>query len=491
MPVNDKIRTVDYNDIRNQVINILGTGSGNSGYGQSVRSSAVTDATRVSVNEWGNLYYDILNCYVHQTGSAPASPTSAVEGNIVKHSTDATVVTAVCSGTTIWVYSVASGMVAVGQTVSGSGIVGTPVITGPAAGSMPSITITSFGTKTGTGPYLVTFNHAAEPVALTVNDQYTISGNSNALYNGKFKITASTTTSTTFQYPVDPGTYGSGTTLIVSPTDPNPWGRGAWTISVANSLAVRTLNLENTTTTHPNTQYNTFAGVITSSKFSIAGSQSFTTSKGSGSQTWPGVYGSYWVSRIQSLITVGFTTADKARGFFNSGCEIRFTSSRSGGTASPTNTANVGWRQNESWTNFLATVAPRFGGNLPNTGIDPNDGSNFYRLSNAFVTPFYNVSASSPYGSNSFKVWARTPDIADNSNGGATTIQFLVEWVDAYTDPVPGGGLPASSFPPGDGVDGTITLACSTLEATGVLQPVGTGNFTVESPTVSIGTITT
>jgi hypothetical protein len=331
MAVDDKIRTPDYNDIRNQVIGILGTGAGNSGYGQSVRSSAVTDLTRVSVNEWGNLYYDILNCYVHQTGAAPASPSSAVEGALVRFST----------------------------------------------------------------------------------------------------------------------------------------------------------------TTQPYSQYNTFAGVITSSKFSIAGSQSFTTSKGSGSQTWPGAYGSYWVSRIQSLVTVGFTTADKARGFFNSGCEIRFTSSRSGGTASPTNTANVGWQQNQSWTNFLATVAPRFGGNFPNTGIDPNDGSNFYRLSNAFVTPFYNVSASSPYGSNSFKVWARTPDIADNSSGGATTIQFLVEWVDAYTDPVPGGGLPASSFPPGDGVDGTVTLSCSTLEATGVLQPVGTGNFTVESPTVSIGTITT
>jgi hypothetical protein len=331
MAVDDKIRTVDYNDIRNQVVGVLGLGSGNFGYGQSVRSSAVTDATRVSVNEWGNLYYDIVNCYVHQTGAAPASPTSAVEGALVR-------------------------------------------------------------------------------------------------YNA---------------------------------------------------------------TTQPNAQYNTFAGVITSNKFSIAGSQSFTTSKGSGSQTWPGAYGSYWTSKIQCLITVGFTTADKARGFFNSGGEIRFASSRSGGTASPTNTANVGWRQNESWTNFLPTIAPRFGGNLPATGIDPNDGSNFYRLSNAFVGAFYSISDSSPYGSNSFKVWARTPDVADNSAGTATTVQFLVEWVDAYTDPVPGGGLPASSFPPGDGIDGTITLSCSTLEATGVLQPVGTGNFTVESPTVSIGTITT
>jgi hypothetical protein len=189
-------------------------------------------------------------------------------------------------------------------------------------------------------------------------------------------------------------------------------------------------------------------------------------------------------------VTVSFSSANNARAFFNSGGELRFTSSRSGGTASPTNTANVGWRQNESWTNFLATVNPVFGGNKPGTGVDPNNGANFYRLSSTFGQ-FYSATASSPYGANSFRVSARTPSVADNSTGTASSIEFYFEWIDAYTNPVPGGGLPASSFPPGDGVDGTISLSCTTLEATGVLVPAGTGNFTVQSPSVTIGAITT
>jgi hypothetical protein len=330
MAVNDKIYKADYNTIRNKVATILGTGAANSGYGQPLKSAEVTESSKVTVNEWANLYYDIVNCYVHQSGSQPASPSSAVEGATVRYNT----------------------------------------------------------------------------------------------------------------------------------------------------------------TTSPYTQYDTFANTAVSNKFNIAGSQSFTTSKGSTSQTWPGTYGSYWTSKVQCFVTVSFTNANKARGFFNSGGEIRFSSSRSGGTANPTNTANVGWRQNESWTNFLATVNPVFGGNKPNTGVDPNDGTNFYRLSSTFGQ-FYSATASSPYGANSFRVSARTPAVADNSTGTASSIEFYFEWIDAYTNPVPGGGLSATLFPPGDGVDGTISLSCTTLEATGVLVPAGSGNFTVESPSVTIGTITT
>ena len=80
MAVNDKIRKTDYNTVRYKVASVLGTGIADYGYGQPLRSSEVTESNRVTVNEWGNLYYDIVNCYVHQTGAAPASPSSAVEG---------------------------------------------------------------------------------------------------------------------------------------------------------------------------------------------------------------------------------------------------------------------------------------------------------------------------------------------------------------------------------------------------------------------------
>jgi len=75
--VNSKVLKTDYNAIRDKVIGVLGFGSGNSGYGQQTRiqSTAVADDSKVTVNEWANLRYDIINAYKHQTGS---NPTTAV-----------------------------------------------------------------------------------------------------------------------------------------------------------------------------------------------------------------------------------------------------------------------------------------------------------------------------------------------------------------------------------------------------------------------------
>lgn len=86
MPVNDTIRNVDYNSIRTKVIGIMGTGSGNSGYGQSLNSSDVAVGNKVTINEWANLRYDIINAYVHQNGSLPSIVTAS-EGNTIRYST--------------------------------------------------------------------------------------------------------------------------------------------------------------------------------------------------------------------------------------------------------------------------------------------------------------------------------------------------------------------------------------------------------------------
>jgi hypothetical protein len=71
MAVGDKIRTVDYNTIQTKVSNILGTGSGNLGYGQTVQSSSVDTTRTITVNEWGQLRNDIINIYRHQNNSIP------------------------------------------------------------------------------------------------------------------------------------------------------------------------------------------------------------------------------------------------------------------------------------------------------------------------------------------------------------------------------------------------------------------------------------
>lgn len=68
------IEDVDYNSIRNKVIAVLGTGSGNLGYGQAARlqSAAVADGNTVTSAQWGNLRFDIYNCLVHQNGTVPS-----------------------------------------------------------------------------------------------------------------------------------------------------------------------------------------------------------------------------------------------------------------------------------------------------------------------------------------------------------------------------------------------------------------------------------
>lgn len=310
-----KIQMVDYNTIQSDVASVMGSGTADYGYGQTLLSSQVTEASRVTVNEWGNLRYDIINAWVHQFGSLP-SPVTAVEGELVK----------------------------------------------------------------------------------------------------------------------------------------------------ANSA------------TSPYTSYQTFASVLVANRFGVHSGQAITRtgpSAGifwSSQQTWPGVYGASWTVKIQSTVTVSFTTANKARAFFNSGSEIRFISSISGGAAS---------QQNASWNTLLNSVGTvAFGGIKPSPVTEPNDGQNYYRLSSTFQY-FYTASSTSPYSANIYRIAARTPSVSDNSTGTANTIEFLVEWLDSH----PG----AAAY---DSVDGTITLSANTLEASGTLAPSGTGTFSVEMPTITVGSIT-
>jgi hypothetical protein len=84
--VNSKILKTDYNAIRDKLVAVLGNGSGNIGWGQQARiqSTAVGDDSKVTINEWANLRYDVINAYKHIFGS---NPTTAVvsEGGTVRY----------------------------------------------------------------------------------------------------------------------------------------------------------------------------------------------------------------------------------------------------------------------------------------------------------------------------------------------------------------------------------------------------------------------
>jgi hypothetical protein len=89
--VNSKILQADYNDIRNKMVAILGSGSGNFGWGQQARinSSAVAEGTKVTINEWANLRYDVINAYKHINGSNPTTAQVA-EGNTIRYTSNFT-----------------------------------------------------------------------------------------------------------------------------------------------------------------------------------------------------------------------------------------------------------------------------------------------------------------------------------------------------------------------------------------------------------------
>lgn len=63
------ILATDYNVIQSKVALVLGSGTGNTGYGQTVVSNQVTSRTNITYTQWNNLRTDLLKARQHQTGN--------------------------------------------------------------------------------------------------------------------------------------------------------------------------------------------------------------------------------------------------------------------------------------------------------------------------------------------------------------------------------------------------------------------------------------
>jgi hypothetical protein len=81
-----------------------------------------------------------------------------------------------------------------------------------------AINVFSYDTKTGTGPYLVRFNITEQAIAPLVGSYWSVTGNSNSLYNRLVTVASSTTSTITVSYPTDPDVYGTGTTTLTNQT---------------------------------------------------------------------------------------------------------------------------------------------------------------------------------------------------------------------------------------------------------------------------------
>jgi hypothetical protein len=70
---NTLIIASDYNTIQSKIATIMGSGSGTTGYGQTLASSQVGQYVKITVDQWNNLRDDIIRCRQHQTGTTIGS----------------------------------------------------------------------------------------------------------------------------------------------------------------------------------------------------------------------------------------------------------------------------------------------------------------------------------------------------------------------------------------------------------------------------------
>lgn len=225
----------------------------------------------------------------------------------------------------------------------------------------------------------------------------------------------------------------------------------------------------------PQFQYDTWANDIDTNRFTIDPGAAGTTAVVSSSRTGP------WQSECTCLITFNWTNAEQARYWFNSGGRIRISASRG-----PDGAATA---QNQDWTDLLfAAGTIEFGGAVPSAGTVPNNGANWYRTTQNFQ-PYSTISGTTAYASNQYLLEARCVGVASNSAGTAAQGEIRVRFRDLYTDPDLDAGDSSLTNPPGDVVDGTLTVSVSTQFAAATPLVPGSGLFTVEQPVIAVGAV--
>lgn len=184
----------------------------------------------------------------------------------------------------------------------------------------------------------------------------------------------------------------------------------------------------------------------------------------------PSPFTSLWKNQLSSTITLTWSTSEQARFYFNSGGKIQISSSRTGGTTSGGSSSIAS--QNASWSSILTAAGTTiFGGNSPQSGTTPTNAQNYFKLTTSYQT-IVSETGSSPYGSNEFRIRAR-------SQLSGRRVQILVEWIDDHTFNIVGP----------DGVDGTLTLNVSTVDPLFNLVPANNTPVPIQVATASVTAI--
>jgi len=75
-----------FNTLRQQIDNVLGNGSGDTGYGQTLITQSVQVGDLINATNINNAYEDLRKCYKHQTGGNPANTIiqAVQQGDLIK-----------------------------------------------------------------------------------------------------------------------------------------------------------------------------------------------------------------------------------------------------------------------------------------------------------------------------------------------------------------------------------------------------------------------
>lgn len=196
--------------------------------------------------------------------------------------------------------------------------------------------------------------------------------------------------------------------------------------------------------------YDTMVNAATTDRLAISSSPSQVTleSLTSSSRT------ANWNNTLTQTITIDFASATAARCFFNAGCNLQFSSTRSGGVGGPKDT---------SWTTILtgmgtiyfnrSTTTCSGTGNTSSIGWEDLTGSNQLIFSKDV--------SNATYYPNQFRLNARAPS--------PTQLVFTLEWADAS-------GQPNAPWGTDEDVTGTLTSTVNVYRSTGdVITPKPSG----------------
>ena len=243
------VEASDYNTIQTKVDSILGTGSGDKGYGQAVSSSQQSSGAVITDNHINELFADIQKAHTHQQGSASSAIAQVTTADVIEAN----------NGTSFkgWTqYSTAADLIETNRLTAASGGMTTTAakttetLSAGWNGSRNQIVTVVFADANARRHF---FNsggeiHIAASVASGGNtksqDWATMCSSSGTIKIAEDGITK-TGASGTLYGGYNEGTIPTSSTKIFDRTGSGNYAENTWTLNATNSADTLTLTLEN------------------------------------------------------------------------------------------------------------------------------------------------------------------------------------------------------------------------------------------------------